>query len=76
MTFLDSTTLTLLLAANGRQHARGGELLVLVGPYTPATAFEATGFDRLLAIKQVRDRHMGDSGMAATYPTRAGTGAR
>jgi anti-anti-sigma factor len=55
VTFLDSTTLAILLAASGRQQARGGELLVLVGPHTPTTAFEVTGFDRLLAIKRVRD---------------------
>ena len=55
VTFLDSTTLVVLLAASGRQYARGGELLVLVGPHTPTTAFEATGLDRILAIKQVRD---------------------
>jgi anti-anti-sigma factor len=55
VTFLDSTTLSLLLAASRRQHTRGGELLVLVGPHTPTTAFEATGFDGLLAIKRVRE---------------------
>jgi anti-anti-sigma regulatory factor len=55
VTFLDSTVPSLLLAASGRQRARGGELLVLVGPHTPTTAFEVTGFDRLLPIKQVRD---------------------
>jgi anti-anti-sigma factor len=55
VTFLDSTTLALLLAASGRTQARGGELLVLVGPRTPTNAFEASGFDRLLAIKHVRD---------------------
>ncbi len=55
VTFLDSTTLALLLAASVRQQARGGELLVLVGPHTPTAPFEVTGFDRLLAIKQVRD---------------------
>jgi anti-anti-sigma regulatory factor len=56
VTFLDSTTLVLLLAASGRQQARGGELLVLVGPHTPTTPFEVTGFDRLLKIKHARDR--------------------
>ena len=56
VTFLDSTTLALLLAANVRQQARGGELLILVGPHTPTTPFEVTGFDRLLTIKRVRDR--------------------
>ena len=55
VTFIDSTTLALLLAASRRQRARGGELLVLVGPQTPMTAFEVTGFDRLLAIKRVED---------------------
>jgi anti-anti-sigma factor len=53
VTFLDSTLLALLLDASRRQHRRGGELLVLVGPQTPMTAFEATGFDRLLALKRV-----------------------
>jgi anti-anti-sigma factor len=56
VTFLDSTTLALLLAANVCQQARGGELLVVVGPHTPTTPFEVTGFDRLLTIKRVRDR--------------------
>lgn len=56
VTFLDSSTLGLLLAANGRQQARGGELLILVGPLTPRRPFEVTGFDRLLTIKHVRPR--------------------
>ena len=56
VTFLDSNTLALLLAAHGRQQARRGELLILVGPHTPRTAFEVTGFDRLLTIKHVRAR--------------------
>src|SRR6266496_3432345 len=55
VTFIDSTTLALLLAAGRRQHARRGELLVLVGPQTPMTAFEVTGFDRLLTITRVGD---------------------
>lgn len=53
VTFLDSTTLLLLLEASQRQRARGGELLILVGPQTPTTAFEVTGFDRLLTIRRV-----------------------
>jgi anti-anti-sigma regulatory factor len=53
VTFLDSTMLTVLLSANGRQRSRGRELLVLVGPETPTTAFEVTGFDRLLAMRRV-----------------------
>ena len=56
VTFLDSSTLALLLAAHGRQQARDGELLILVGPHTPRTTFEVTGFDRLLTIRHVRDR--------------------
>ncbi len=55
VTFIDVTTLVLLLGASRRQQAHGGELLVLVGPQTPMTAFEATGFDRLLAIRRVDD---------------------
>jgi anti-anti-sigma factor len=60
VTFIDVTTLVLLLGASRRQEARGGQLLVLVGPQTPMTAFEATGFDRLLAIRRVDDeqRHI------------------
>jgi len=56
VTFLDSTTLALLLAAHGRQQARDGELLILVGPQTPTAAFEVTGLDGLLTIRQVPDR--------------------
>ena len=55
VSFVDSTTLALLLAASRREHARQGELLVLVGPQTPMTAFEVTGFDRLLAIQLMDD---------------------
>ena len=55
VTFIDSATLVLLLGASRRQHAQGGQLLVLVGPQTPMTAFEATGFDRLLAIRRLDD---------------------
>lgn len=53
VTFLDSSTLMVLLAASDRQRARRGELVVLVGPETPTTAFEVTGFDRLLAMRRV-----------------------
>ena len=56
VTFLDTNTLALLLAAQGRQQARGGELLILVGPHTPMTAFAVTGFDSLLTIKHTRPR--------------------
>jgi len=55
VTFIDSTTLHLLLGASRRQHAEGGHLLVLVGPQTPMTAFEAAGFDRFLAIRRSDD---------------------
>ncbi len=53
VTFIDATTLVLLLGASRRQQAHGGELLVLVGPQTPMTAFEATRLNRLLAIRQL-----------------------
>jgi anti-anti-sigma regulatory factor len=55
VTFIDSTTLVIFLAASRCLQERGGELLVLVGPQTPMTAFKATGFDRLLAIGSVDD---------------------
>ena len=55
VTFIDSTTLAVLLAASRRQHGRGGQLLVLAGPQTPMTAFEVTGFDRLLTIRRSDD---------------------
>jgi anti-anti-sigma factor len=61
VTFIDSTTLALLLAASRHQQARGGELLVLVGPQTPMTAFQVTGFDRLLTIRR-GDDHPRDNG--------------
>jgi anti-sigma B factor antagonist len=53
VSFLDSTALAILLDATRRQQARGSELIVLVGPQTPTTAFEVTGFDRLLSIRHV-----------------------
>jgi anti-anti-sigma regulatory factor len=62
VTFLESTTLALLLEASQRQRARGGELLILVGPQTPTTAFEVTGFDRLLTIRRL---HADPSGSPA-----------
>lgn len=55
VTFIDATTLVLLLRASRHQHAQGGQLLVLVGPRTPMTAVEATGFDRLLTIRRLDD---------------------
>ena len=55
VTFIDSTTLALLVAASRHQHAQGGELLILVGPQTPMSAFEVTGLDRLLTIRRVED---------------------
>ena len=53
VSFLDSTTLGLLLVASRRQRSRDRELQVLVGPETPMTAFEATGLDRLLSVTLV-----------------------
>lgn len=60
VTFLDSSTLALLLAASRRESTRGGELLILVGPRTPMTAFTATGLDRLLSIRRL-DADPGES---------------
>jgi anti-anti-sigma regulatory factor len=55
VTFIDGTALALLLAASRRQHEQEGQLLVLVGPQTPMTAFEVTGLDRLLEIRRLND---------------------
>jgi anti-anti-sigma regulatory factor len=68
VTFIDSTTLALLLAASRRQHAQGGQLLVLVGPQTPMTAFEVTGFDRLLAIKRLDDEAISSERIGLSPP--------
>lgn len=65
VTFVDSTTLGLLLAASRRGRARGAGLRILVGPETPMTAFVVTGVDRLLAISRVDDSPNG----SAAYPT-------
>src|SRR5215207_6613235 len=70
VTFLDSTMLGLLIAANRRQGAQGGDLLILAGPQTPMSAFEVTGFDRLLSIKSV-DAERDEAGVPAlSTPTR------
>ncbi len=50
VTFLDSTMLALLIAADRRQRDRGSELRILVGARTPMSAFEVTGLDRRLSI--------------------------
>jgi anti-anti-sigma regulatory factor len=55
VTFIDSTTLVMFLAASRCLQARGAELLVLVGPQTPMTAFKATGFERLVATRRLDD---------------------
>lgn len=55
VTFIDSATSNLLVAASRHLHAQGGQLIVLVGPQTPMTVFEVLGFDRLLAIKRLDD---------------------
>ena len=51
VTFLDSTTLCLLLTQQRRLHEEGAELIVLVGDRTPTTVFEITGFDQILALQ-------------------------
>jgi anti-sigma B factor antagonist len=65
VTFVDSTTLGLLLAASRRGRARGAGFRILVGPETPMTAFVVTGVDRFLAISRVDDSQNG----SAAYPT-------
>ncbi len=51
VTFLDSTTLALLVREHRRLKEAGRELIVRVGEQTPKTAFAVTGFDRILAIQ-------------------------
>lgn len=65
VSFLDSTTLALLLSASRRLRAEGGEFCVLVGPKTPTTVFEVTGFDRLLEIRRVDGSNAGPGGIDA-----------
>src|SRR5690348_3594202 len=50
-TFVDSTTLALLVQEHRRLQAAGGELVVRVGERTPTTAFTITGVDRILTIR-------------------------
>lgn len=51
VTFLDSTTLALLVQEHRRLRSAGHELIVVVGEYTPTTVFAVTGFDRILTIR-------------------------
>jgi anti-anti-sigma factor len=51
VTFLDSTTLALLVREHRRLKEAGRELIVRIGEHTPTTAFAVTGFDRILAIQ-------------------------
>jgi anti-sigma B factor antagonist len=79
VTFLDSTMLGLLIAAHRRQGAHGGDLLILTGPQTPMSAFQVTGFDRLLSIKSV-DANRDESSVPAPTSVqergrRTGTGS-
>src|SRR5436190_11841319 len=53
VTFLDSTTLALLIQEHRQLAANGCELIVLVGEQTPTTAFGITGTDRMLTIHHV-----------------------
>jgi anti-sigma B factor antagonist len=50
VTFLDSTTLALLVREDRRRRAAGEELTVLVGERTPRTVFAVTGIDRILTV--------------------------
>ena len=51
VTFIDSTTLALLVPAQRRLEAAGQVLTVVVGPQTPTTVFAVTGIDRILTIR-------------------------
>src|ERR1044071_347975 len=51
VTFLDSTTLALLVREHRRLRTAGRDLTVLVGPRTPTSAFAITGVDGILAVR-------------------------
>jgi anti-anti-sigma factor len=51
VTFLDSTTLALLVREDRRRQAAGLDLIVLVGERTPTTVFAVTGIDRILTLR-------------------------
>ena len=51
VTFLDSTTLALLVQEHRRLRSVGAELIVVVGERTPTTVFTVTGIDRILTIR-------------------------
>ena len=51
VTFLDSTTLALLVQEHRRLRSVGQELIVVVGEHTPTTVFTVTGFDRILTVR-------------------------
>jgi anti-sigma B factor antagonist len=74
VTFLDSTTLELLLHEHRRLAANGSVLTVLVGEQTPTTVFAVTGIDRVLNMHHA-DRSTGATRVSRTEahaPTSAG----
>ena len=56
VTFVDSTTLSLLIEQHRRLHEEGAELIVLVGERTPTSVFEITGFDQILTLQTIEAR--------------------
>ena len=55
VTFLDSTTLALLVQEHRRRREEGREFVILTGPHTPMTTFALTGVDRILPIQSDGD---------------------
>ena len=64
VTFLDSTTLALLVQEHRRLQAAGHELIVLIGEQTPTTVFAITGFDRILTIRPAERQRVAESSAA------------
>lgn len=56
VTFLDSTTLYVLIQQHHRRQEEGAELILLVGERTPTTVFEITGFDQILTLQTIEAR--------------------
>lgn len=52
VTFLDSTTLALLVGEHRRRQSAGHEMIVVVGELTPLTVFAVTGMDQILTIRR------------------------
>ena len=70
-TFIDSTTLGVLVGSAKRLRPEGGALAVVCTAPSIRKNFEITGLDRVLAVHSTRD----DALSAVAHPDAAGAGA-